>query len=70
MRVKLTKRQVDAAEAADDRDAFLWDSELRGFGLKITPAGRKVYVLQYRMGGRGSPVRRYTIGNRGDFTPG
>jgi integrase len=68
MRVKITKRQVDAAEPGD-RDKFLWDSELKGFGLKVTPTGRKVYVLQYRMGGRGSPVKRYTVGNHGDFTP-
>jgi integrase len=68
MRVKLTKRQVDCVRAAA-RDSFLWDSELKGFGLKITSAGRKVYVLQYRMGGRSAPVKRYTIGNHGDFTP-
>ena len=68
MRVKITKRQVDAIRpGASDR--FLWDSELRGFGLKVTPSGRKVYILQYRMGGRGLPVKRYTIGNYGDYTP-
>src|SRR5262249_55241004 len=32
------------------------------FGLKITPAGRKVFVFQYRMGGRGTRTERYTIG--------
>ena len=68
MLVKITKRQVDATRPKA-RDAFLWDSELKGFGLKITPAGRKVYVLQYRMGGRGTPCRRLTIGDHGTFTP-
>jgi integrase len=68
MRIKITKRQVDALHASQ-RNLFLWDTELKGFGLKVTPAGRKVYVLQYRMGGRGLPVKRYTIGNHGDCTP-
>jgi integrase len=68
MLIKITKRQVDAIRPGE-RDRFLWDSQLKGFGLKVTTAGRKVYVLQYRMGGRGLPVKRYTIGNHGDYTP-
>jgi integrase len=48
-----------------ERDSFLWDDKLAGFGVKITPAGSLVYVLQYRLGGRGSPTRRYTIGSKG-----
>src|SRR5665213_912100 len=63
---KITKRTVDAAKKGA-KDTFLWDSELRGFGLKITPAGRKVYLLQYRFLGR---LRRYTIGQpSGTLTP-
>jgi integrase len=61
---KLTKRAVDALEKGP-KDQFLWDEELRGFGLKVTPAGAKVYLIQYRTGGRGSPTRRYTIGTHG-----
>ncbi len=65
---KVTKRTVDALKAGP-KDQFLWDSETRGFGLKVTPAGNKVFVLQYRMGGRGSPVRRLKIGDYGHWTP-
>jgi len=61
MGVKLTKRVVEAAEPAQ-RDQYLWDAEVKGFGLKITPAVRKVFVFQYRMGGRGARTERYTIG--------
>jgi integrase len=65
----LTKRTVDAAKAAA-KNQFIWDDEVRGFGLKVTPAGGKVFVLQYRMGGRGSSTRRYTIGTYGSpWTP-
>lgn len=60
----ISKRTVDAAAPAG-RDTFVWDDELIGFGLKVTPSGAKSYVYQYRMGGRGSPTRRYTIGRHG-----
>lgn len=61
---KVSKRSVDALKPGP-KDQFLWDDDLRGFGLKVTPAGNRVYLLQYRMGGRGSPTRRYTIGTHG-----
>lgn len=66
---KIMKRTVDAFHSAD-RDQFLWDDELRGFGVKATPAGNKVFLIQYRMGGRGTKTRRYTIGTLGSpWTP-
>jgi integrase len=65
---RITKRTVDALPAAP-HDQFLWDSQLKGFGLKQTGSGRRVYIVQYRMGGRGFPVRRYTIGPHGAWTP-
>ena len=65
---KITKSTVDAA-LAEDRDWMLWDDKISGFGLKVTPKGSKTFIYQYRMGGRGSPVRRYTIGRFGSLTP-
>ena len=58
---KITKRVVDAA-VPSDRDRFIWDRDVKGLGLKITPADAKIYVLQYRFKGR---LRRYTIGRHG-----
>ena len=66
---RISKGTVDAAAPAANEDQFLWDDELRGFGLKITPKGAKSYVLQYRMGGRETHARRYTIGTHGTWTP-
>ncbi len=66
MKAKITKRAVDAARP-NNRDTFLWDTELAGFGLKVTPSDNRIYVLQYRIGGR---LRRYTIGKHGSpWTP-
>lgn len=61
MKAKLTKRVIDAAQAAAV-DSFTWDGEVKGFGLKVTPAGRKIYILQTRFRGK---LRRFTIGVHG-----
>jgi integrase len=66
---KITKRIVDAAAPDPSRDVFVWDDELRGFGLRVFPSGAKAYVLQYRTGGRGSQARRRVIGKHGVLTP-
>lgn len=67
-RLKITKRAVDAVEKPAKADTFLWDTELRGFGLRITPKGVRSYVVQYRVPGR--PARRMTIGIHGSpWTP-
>lgn len=65
---KITKRSVDSLRPGD-QDIFLWDQEVSGFGLKLTRAGKRTYVLQYRMGGRGHAAKRITIGQHGPLTP-
>ena len=55
---KLTKRVVDAAEIRE-REYFIWDEDLPGFGLRVLPSGRKRYIIQYRAGGRS---RRISLG--------
>lgn len=65
-RVKLTKRLVDDLKAGP-KERFLWDSEVLGFGLRISTAGSITYVLQYRFEGR---QRRFKIGLHGSpWTP-
>ena len=61
VRVKFTKRIVESAPVGA-RPSFLWDSEVVGFGLKVTKKGRRTYVLQYRLGRR---TRRFSIGVHG-----
>lgn len=65
---RISKNTVDAT-APGAKDIFVWDDKLTGFGLKVTPSGSKVYLYQFRLGGRGAKVRRYTIGRHGKLTP-
>jgi len=70
---KLTKRIVDALKAPEPskvgvkvREHFLWDRELRGFGVQVMPSGLKSFVIQFR-----SPEgknRRSVIGRYGLMT--
>lgn len=62
---KLTKRVVDGLKP-DIKERLYLDDELKGFGLRIAPTGRKTFVVQYRAGGR---VRRVKIGRMGAVTP-
>lgn len=65
----ITVRAVKAFQA-EDKPAFLWDDEVKGFGLLAQPSGSKTYVFQYRVGvGRAGKVRRLTIGKHGNVTP-
>src|SRR3954463_13383881 len=51
-----------------DKEFVYWDETLPGFGLKVTPKGRKVFIVLYRVGGSGSRLRKYTIGSYGRVT--
>jgi integrase len=63
---KLTKRLVDSAKANNVRITW-WDTEISGFGLRVTPAGVRTYVLKYRAAGRQGWI---TIGKHGSpWTP-
>src|ERR1700716_1184952 len=66
-RVKLTKSAIDALPTPTS-DVVYWDAGLPGFGMKVTPKGRKVFLVLYRTGGAGSKLRKYTIGSHGKVT--
>jgi Arm domain-containing DNA-binding protein len=72
VRARISKRIVDSAVPEPDRDLWIWDADVRGFGLRVRPTGHRVYVVEYRAGtgGRASPKRRVTIGRHGSpWTP-
>lgn len=70
MSKRLSLSVVNGAKPRE-KDYFLWDADLKGFGLKVCAGGRKSYVCKYRVGtGRGAPTRRMTIGAHGSpWTP-
>lgn len=61
---RISKETVDRLQAGPAA-SFLWDDELKGFGVRITPSGAKSYIFQYPMGGREAKTQRYTIGRHG-----
>jgi len=63
---KLTKRAVDALTPPKKGQAFQWDSELRGFGVRAIPSGLKTFILQYRNAEGRS--RRIVVGRYGVLT--
>ena len=71
-KVYIGKRVVDAATPT--AAAFtIWDAEITGFGLKVTPAGSKVYIYRYRAArpsaaSSTAPIT-LTIGKHGNLTP-
>lgn len=67
MQGKITKAKVDKLTPGK-KDQFVWDTDLKGFGLKCTPTGAKIYILQYRVMGSGTP-KRFTLGKHGTWTP-
>lgn len=68
--VRLTKRAVDNLQVADEARIF-YDSEVKGFGPRLTPAGVKTFIVEYRRGGRGRGVAkcRFKLGTYGEITP-
>lgn len=66
LRKKTISRRT-VASLKTDRDTTFWDRDLPGFGVRVHPSGRKVYIVQTRAGG--NAARRVTLGVHGVLTP-
>jgi hypothetical protein len=66
-RAKLTKGYLDRVKPGA-KDEFHWDSEVKGFGLRVSPAGKVSFIVQGRVQGSAREAR-LTIGSYGIFTP-
>ena len=64
MRGDISKKAVDEIQPGE-KDVFLWDNKTKGFGVMVTPAGKRVYIFQYRWPGRKTP-QKVTLGKHGD----
>jgi len=64
---KLTKRALEAMTPPEKgKQAFLWDGELRGFGVRMLPSGLQTFVLNYR--NAANKERRINLGRFGVMT--
>jgi integrase len=66
-KTKLTKPLIDGLSPGE-QDQIYWDSEQPRLHLKVTPAGKKVFFLYYRVLGAAKQQRRYKIGDYGAIT--
>lgn len=62
---RLTDKTVKAMEAPATGNRITYDEDVKGFGLRITSAGAKAFILNYRAAGR---ERRITIGSFPDWS--
>lgn len=62
---RLTKRAVENLPARAER-YVVWDTELKGFGVRVSPQGRRTYLVRYRT--TGGADRRLTLATHGVMT--
>jgi integrase len=65
-KAKLTKRTIDAAVPETQR-YIVWDTELKGFGMRVEKSGNKTFLIRYRAKGL---KRFFALGRYGVMTPG
>ena len=65
---KLTDKIIKTLAAPIVGNRISYDSEIRGFGARITAAGSRSFILNYRT--RGGLERRFTIGKFPDWSVG
>lgn len=62
---KLTKTFIDKVQPPAEGYAIHWDDSLKGYGLRVTAAGKRVFIAQGRVKGKAVCV---TIGPYGLYT--
>ncbi|MEJ1933264.1 tyrosine-type recombinase/integrase [Nostoc sp. NIES-2111] len=68
---KLNRRAVDAAQPTG-RNYIVYDTDLKGFGLRVTAQGARSWIIEYRpgAGGRGVSKRRFAFAPVSTLTAG
>ena len=69
-KVRLTTRTV-ADAGPRDRRYIVWDEELTGFGVRVSPSGLRSFIVQYRAGegGRRAASHKTVLGHYPDLSP-
>jgi integrase len=66
-KLKLTKTNIDRVRKPGSGTTLYWDTETRGFGLRVTASGAASFVVQGTVAGEGKELRM-TIGTYGAWT--
>ncbi|MFC0278933.1 tyrosine-type recombinase/integrase [Falsigemmobacter intermedius] len=64
---KITKTALAELVPNPDRETYLWDSSLIGFGVRMLPSGKATYFVKYRNSEGQS--RKMSLGRVGTLTP-
>ena len=67
IKAKITKSLVDSLKPKPGEDLFVWDTELRRYGLRMKPSGAASYLILYRTATRHQ--RMHTFARVGTVTP-
>jgi hypothetical protein len=63
---RLNQRAIDSLQPRAGAQYVAWDSSVPGFGVRVSPAGTKTFILKYRL--KSGRVRWKTIGRVDDLT--
>ncbi len=63
--IKISRRTVESLEPTE-RDMDYYDEDLKGFGIRVRPSGRKTYFVMMR---HKCVMRRFTVGTHGSVAP-
>ena len=68
-KAKLTAKVIEAAKPEAKR-FVIWDTEKKGYGVRVETTGLKSFIVRYRLGegGRKAPRREIVIGRFGNWT--
>ena len=65
--IKFTEARLTNLTPPVSGECAVSDTDTRGLGVRVQASGVKTYFVRYRLGGRGAPERRLTIGRVGDL---
>lgn len=64
--MRLNATNIRKIEPPEKGYSLVWDDDLQGFGLRVTAAGSRSFIVEARVNGK---TRRETIGKLGTYTP-
>lgn len=64
-KLKLTKTVVEGLAPVEGKQVVFWDTDIIGFGVRVSPGGSRTYFYQGRLNGK---LMKVTIGKLGRIT--